>query len=76
VRFRRIHCFEDIDRLKLTIFQQDWWLKVAKGSARLKEVRSYGANGAVIGRLRAGSFCKSWKSRKWLKTMNPDFVRT
>jgi ATP-dependent DNA ligase len=25
---------------------------------------------------RAGSFYKSGKSRNWLKTVNPDFVRT
>jgi ATP-dependent DNA ligase len=25
---------------------------------------------------RAGSFYKSGKSRNWLKTINPDFVRT
>jgi hypothetical protein len=43
--------FEDIDRLRLTIFQQDWRLKIAKGSARLKEVQAFGANGTVIGSL-------------------------
>jgi hypothetical protein len=43
--------FEDIDRLRLTIFQQDWWLKIAKGSARLKEVQVLDTNGAVVGSL-------------------------
>jgi hypothetical protein len=43
--------FEDVDRLKLTVFQQDWWLKIARGSARLKEAEVYGANGAVIGSI-------------------------
>jgi hypothetical protein len=43
--------FEDIDRLRLTIFQQGRWLKIAKGSARLKEVQVFGTNGAVIGSL-------------------------
>ena len=43
--------FEDFDRGNLTIFQQDWWLKVARGSAPLKEVRVHGPNGAVIGSL-------------------------
>jgi hypothetical protein len=42
---------EEIDRLRLTIFQQDWWLKIARGSARLKEVQVHGANGVVIGSL-------------------------
>jgi hypothetical protein len=36
----------------LSIFQQDWWLKIAKGSARLKEVQVYGTNGAIIGSLK------------------------
>jgi hypothetical protein len=39
------------DQLRLSIFQQDWWLKIAKGSARLKEVQVHGTNGAVIGSL-------------------------
>jgi ATP-dependent DNA ligase len=25
---------------------------------------------------RQGSFYESWRSRNWLKTINPDFVRT
>jgi hypothetical protein len=35
----------------LAIFQQDWWLKIARGSGCLKEVQVHGANGAVIGSL-------------------------
>jgi hypothetical protein len=35
----------------LAIFQQDWWMQIAKGPARLKEVQVHGANGSVIGRL-------------------------
>ena len=37
--------------LGLTIFQQDWWLKIARGSARLKEVQVHRANGVVVGSL-------------------------
>jgi hypothetical protein len=43
--------FEDMDRLRLTIFQQYWWLKIARGSARLKEVQVRDPNGVVIGSL-------------------------
>src|ERR1700751_3923496 len=35
----------------LAIFQQDWWLKIARGSGCLKEVQVHGANRAVIGSL-------------------------
>src|SRR5271170_6473132 len=42
---------KDIDRLKLSIFQQDWWLNIARGSARLEEVQVHSPNGAVIGSL-------------------------
>jgi hypothetical protein len=40
-----------MDRPKLSIFQQDWWLKRARGSARLREVQVRGANGDVVGGL-------------------------
>ena len=43
--------FEDTDQLRLTIFQQYWWLKIARGSARLKEVQVHDPNGVVIGSL-------------------------
>jgi hypothetical protein len=43
--------FEGMDRLRLTIFQQYWWLKIARGSARLKEVQVHDPNGVVIGSL-------------------------
>ena len=43
--------FEEADLYRLSIFQEDWWLKIAKGSARLNEVQVLGANGVVIGRL-------------------------
>jgi hypothetical protein len=45
------HSFGDLNRFRLTIFQQDWWLKIAKGSARLKEVQVHDANGVVVGSL-------------------------
>jgi hypothetical protein len=47
----RCQSLEDIDRLKLAIFQQDWWLTIARGSACLKEVQVHDANGVVVGRL-------------------------
>jgi hypothetical protein len=40
-----------MNRFRLTIFQQDWWLKIARGSARLKEVQVHDANGVVVGSL-------------------------
>ena len=43
--------FEDMDLLRFTIFQQYWWLKIARGSARLKEVQVHDPNGALIGSL-------------------------
>ena len=43
--------FEDLDRLTLTIFQQYWWLNIARGSARLKEVQVHDPNDVVIGSL-------------------------
>jgi hypothetical protein len=42
---------ENVDRLRLTIFQQYWWLKIARGSAPLKEVQLHDSNGVVIGSL-------------------------
>jgi hypothetical protein len=42
---------KDVDRLRLTIFQQYWWLKIARGSAPLKEVQLRDPNGVVIGSL-------------------------
>jgi hypothetical protein len=48
-----IHClsFDNVDQFDLAIFQQDWWLRIARGSAPLKEVRVHGSNGAVVGSL-------------------------
>jgi hypothetical protein len=43
--------FEDMNRFRPTIFQQDWWLKIAKGSARLKVVQAHDANGVVVSSL-------------------------
>jgi hypothetical protein len=33
------------------VFQQDWWLKIARGSAPLKKVQVLDANGRIIGSL-------------------------
>ena len=38
-------------QFRLTIFQQEWWLKIARGSARLKEVQVQDANGIVVSSL-------------------------
>jgi hypothetical protein len=43
---------DDADRPRLTIFQQDWWLQIAKGSAPLKEVKVLGPTGGVVGSLK------------------------
>ena len=40
-----------MNRFRLTIFQQDWWLNIARGSAPLEEVQVYDANGVVVGSL-------------------------
>ena len=46
-----VKSYEEADLNRLSIFQEDWWLKIAKGSARLDEVQVLGPNGVVIGRL-------------------------
>ena len=46
----------------------------AKGEAVFAKACELGLEGIVS--KRAGSFYKSGKSRNWLKTINPDFVRT
>lgn len=40
-----------MNRFRLTICQQDWWLKIARGSARLREVQVRDAKGVVVGSL-------------------------
>jgi hypothetical protein len=43
--------FQNMSWFGLTIFEQDWWLKIARGSGCLKEVQVQGSSGAVIGGL-------------------------
>jgi bifunctional non-homologous end joining protein LigD len=47
---------------------------VAEGAVVFAKACELGFEGIVS--KRAGSFYKSGKSRNWLKTINPDFVRT
>ena len=47
---------------------------VAEGAIVFAKACELGLEGIVS--KRAGSFYKSGKSRNWLKTINPDFVRT
>jgi hypothetical protein len=42
------HSLRDIDRQALTIFQQEWWLKIAKGSAHLEEVQVLGPKSQAL----------------------------
>jgi bifunctional non-homologous end joining protein LigD len=46
----------------------------AEGAVVFAKARELGLEGVVS--KRAGSLYKSGKSRNWLKTVNPDFVRT
>jgi len=46
----------------------------AEGAVVFAKACELGLEGIVS--KRAGSFYKSGKSRNWLKTINPDFVRT
>jgi bifunctional non-homologous end joining protein LigD len=46
----------------------------AEGAGVFAKVCELGLEGIVS--KRAGSFYKRGKSRNWLKTKNPDFVRT
>jgi bifunctional non-homologous end joining protein LigD len=47
---------------------------VAEGAVVFAKACELGLEGIVS--KRGGSFYKSGKSRNWLKTINPDFVRT
>jgi bifunctional non-homologous end joining protein LigD len=47
---------------------------VAEGAVVFVKACELGLEGIVS--KRASSFYKSGKSRNWLKTVNPDFVRT
>ena len=47
---------------------------VAEGAVVFAKAREQGLEGIVSKRV--GSFYKSGKSSTWLKTENPDFVRT
>ena len=47
---------------------------VAEGAVVFAKACDLGLEGIVS--KRAGSFYRSGKSRNWLKTKNPDFVRT
>jgi bifunctional non-homologous end joining protein LigD len=49
-------------------------LRLAEGEVVFAKACELGLEGIVS--KRAGSFYKSGKSRNWLKTINPDFVRT
>ena len=46
----------------------------AEGAVVLAKACELGLEGVVS--MREGSFNKSGKSRNWLKTINPNFVRT
>jgi hypothetical protein len=43
-----INSLRDIDRHALTIFQQEWWLNVARGSAHLEEVQVLGPKSQAL----------------------------
>jgi ATP-dependent DNA ligase len=46
----------------------------AEGAVAFAKARELGLEGIVSNRQ--GSFYKSGRSRNWLKTVNPNFVRT
>jgi bifunctional non-homologous end joining protein LigD len=60
---------EGVDRI---LFSEA--LAAARAKVLFAKACELGLEGIVS--KRAGSFYKSWKSRNWLKTINPDFVRT
>ena len=43
--------FADMDQLRSTIFQQNWWLQIARGSASVEEVQVLSQTGVVVGRI-------------------------
>ena len=49
-------------------------ISAAEGAVVFMKACELGLEGVVS--KRAGSFDKGGKSRNWLKTINPDFVRT
>src|ERR1700691_5042752 len=49
-RYDNLAAFKGIDQSSLSVFQQSWWVGIARGSARYIEAQVF-EDGVVVGRL-------------------------